>query len=250
MQDAASLYEFVRIGELAETTTQLLSLTLQHNTLLGGQSRSRQSSIGRIEQLVLQQARDYVASVREGFVFSVRTTQVTNASELRFLLDRVLVDWTALSQELALDAASGAQQEQGAVQAGDEQSDTATQPRLALELERLRHQLLAFGMAAAALGQLPRMPSERITFPFSYSTPPTYADISAPATPAAMLQRIEEMETTIWQLMSADVQELVNRRYGSLRRTYGFFESSALLARRDWEQFGFKRVGSNFANWV
>jgi hypothetical protein len=111
-----------------------------------------------------------------------------------------------------------------------------------LHLERLRHQLLAFGMAATALGSLPRTPAEEITFPYSYSQPPTYGDIPAPATPAAMLQRIEELETTLWKLMATDLQELVNHAYGPLRRTYGFFEVSARLAKRESERFGIKRA--------
>jgi hypothetical protein len=109
-------------------------------------------------------------------------------------------------------------------------------------LERLRHQLLAFGMAATALGSLPRTPAEEITFPYSYSQPPTYGDIPAPATPAAMLQRIEELETMLWKLMAMDLQELVNHAYGPLRRTYGFFEVSARLARQEGQRFGIKRA--------
>jgi hypothetical protein len=41
--------------------------------------------------------------------------------------------------------------------------------------------------------------------------------------------------------MSNNLQELVERRYGSLRRTYGFFESSAQLANREAERFGIKK---------
>ena len=96
-------------------------------------------------------------------------------------------------------------------------------------------------MAAAALGLLPTTPAERITFPLSLSDPPTYADIPTPHTPAEMLQRIEEMEEILWQLMAGDPQDLVQRRYGPLRRTYGFFEVSAHMARRETERFGVKK---------
>jgi hypothetical protein len=40
------------------------------------------------------------------------------------------------------------------------------------------------------------------------------------------------------RLMGGDLQQLVNRRYGALRRTYGFFEASAHLARQEAERFG------------
>ena len=84
------------------------------------------------------------------------------------------------------------------LQAGQSDSSaSAGQPGEGQRLERLRHQLLAFGMAATALGSLPRTPAEDVTFPYSFGKPPTYCDIPAPATPAAMLQRIEELETML-----------------------------------------------------
>jgi hypothetical protein len=48
-----------------------------------------------------------------------------------------------------------------------------------------------------------------------------------------MLSRIEELEQMVWRLMGGDMQGLLHQRYGALRRTYGFFESSAHLARRE-----------------
>ena len=229
MHDSASLHEFARIGEVAETTTQLLSLGLQHHTTFAGKPREKQRKIDPVEQIVLQQARDLMAQVREGFVLTVRSTQAPSKAELRFLLDRVLHDWRALSDELGLQT--------GAVEGGP-----AGQPGEEQRFERLRHQLLAFGMAATALGSLPRTPSEEVTFPYSYGQPPTYCDIPAPATPAAMLQRIEELETMLWKLMASDLQELVNHAYGPLRRTYGFFEVSARLANQEARRFGIKRT--------
>ncbi|OUC08400.1 hypothetical protein RY27_09225 [Litorilinea aerophila] len=95
-------------------------------------------------------------------------------------------------------------------------------------------------MAAVAMGYLPRLPAQQITFPHSYSDPPTYADIPVPSTPGEMLWRIEELEQMLWRLMSADMQELVQRQYGPLRRTYGFFEASAWLSQQEAERFGIK----------
>jgi len=70
-----------------------------------------------------------------------------------------------------------------------------------------------------------------VSTPNCNSDPPTYADIPSPTTPGAMLSRIDELEQMTWQLMRGDLQGLLNRRYGALRRTYGFFEASAYLAR-------------------
>lgn len=229
MDEALGVYKFASVGELAETVKQLLALGLQYKASLGGApSKVQKSGLEQIEQLILQQARDYLAEVREGFVLSVRTTQVSKRTELRFLLDRVLLDWGALCQELGL---------------ADEPADHAKRQAASTPTaapERVRHQLLAFGMAATALGQLPRLPAEQVTFPYSYNDPPTYGDIPAPDTAGEMLVRIEELEQVVWRLMGGDYQELLTRRYGALRRTYGFFEVSAHLAHHQAKRFGLK----------
>jgi hypothetical protein len=231
MDDKSSMYEFVGIGELAETTTHLLSLSLLQTVVGGDRMGTR---LDRVEQLVLQQARTYLRSVREGFVLSVRTSQLTQSSEIHYLLDRVMFDWPQLSQDLGLDEngwATGA--EPGEKSLADAKDNA--------QVERVRHQLLAFGMAVVALGYLPRLPSKQITFPHSYSKPPTYSDIPVPHTPGEMLWRIEELEQMIQRMMAGDLQELVQRRYGPLRRTYGFFETSAWLSRKEAERFGVKK---------
>ena len=230
MEDRSSLFKFASIGELAETTTQLFALNLHYKTSLGSRRTNLQATgLEQVEQMILNQVRDYLADVREGFVLSVRTTQITKRSEIKFLLDRVLMDWSKLSRELGL----GDEVEEAAAGA-DKRNDPPA-------LERVRQQLLAFGMADVAFGQLPRLPADQITFPYSYGNPPTYADIPAPDTPGETLVRIEELEGMIWQIMAGDLQALLKHRYGALRRTYGFFETSACLARQEAERFGIKK---------
>lgn len=220
---SSTLFDFVAIGELADTTKQLIALNLHFPVEEGSTS----SGLEQVEQIVWQQARDYLGAVREGFVLSIRTADVTSRNELGYLLERVLLDWKQFSEELGLD---------------EEDSDASTP---AQEVQHIRNQLLAFGMAAIAIGALPRMPKETITFPHSYSRPPTYADIPVPATPAQMLERIEELEKMIWQMTAYNLPELVQRRYGEVRRTYGFFESSAWLAQKESRRFGVKRQRSS-----
>jgi len=108
-------------------------------------------------------------------------------------------------------------------------------------IEQVRQQLLAFGMAVIAMGYLPQLPSKRVTFPKSYSNPPTYRDIPVPHTPAEMLCRIEEMEETVGLIMSRDLSQLIQNQYGPLRRTYGFFETSAWLSAKEVRRFGVKK---------
>ncbi len=207
--------DFVAIAEVADATTKWLAMHLQTDI---GTSRSP-GRRDRISFTILQQARDYLAQVREGFVLSVRTGQVTDTSEMRYLLERVLLDWDALSRELGLAL------------------ESETEVEFDQALERVRGQLLAFGMALVALATLPRLPSESVTFPHSYNRPPTYADIPTPVTPGEVLSRIEEMEGMLWQFAKGRWGELVRRRYGPLRRTYGFFETSALLAGEQLKRF-------------
>ncbi len=200
--------DFIAIAEVADATTKWLAMHLQTNVAPSRPGGSRD----RVSLTILQQARDYLAQVREGFVLSVRAGQVTDSSEMRYLLDRVLLDWDALSRELGLAL------------------ESETEVEFDQALERVRGQLLAFGMALVALAALPRLPSESVTFPHSYNKPPTYADIPTPVTPGEILSRIEEMEGMIWEFARGRWRELIRRRYGPLRRTYGFFETSALLA--------------------
>lgn len=234
--EGAGLYDFVGFGELAETTTQLLSLNLHHTAQNGNE---RRNEMGGVEQMVLRQASDYLHKVREGFVLSVRAGQVRDRSEARYLLDRVISDWSQLSRELGFaeeEAEEKREASLGAVKSVDEAP---------VEVERVRHQLLAFGMAVVALGQLPRLPSKEITFPHSYSNPPTYSDIPVPSSPGEMLWRIEELEQMVRRLMSDNLNNLVQRRYGSLRRTYGFFEASAWLSHKETARFGVKKGSSS-----
>lgn len=211
------LYDFVAIGELADTTRHFLCLNLEADL------RRERSGTDRIAHLILQQARDYLGRVREGFVLSVRTGEVSSKAELGYLLERVLYDWDELEAELGLreDKSHG----------GDEDGEPHA-------VRRVQDQLLAFGMAVVALGALPRLPKEEVTFPRSYRNNPSYADIPIPSSPGELLHRIEELEEMVWQVAVTDPDELVRRRYDPLRRTYGFFESSAWLARNESQLFG------------
>ncbi|RME81024.1 MAG: hypothetical protein D6775_14710 [Caldilineae bacterium] len=214
------IWDFVAIGEAADTTKQIIAMNLRR---AGRGERSSSRGTEEVERVVLEQARKYLSNVREGFVLSVRTGQVVDKQELSYLLDRVLLDWDAFYRSLGLEA--------------EVQEESGYQR----EVARVKGQLLAFGTAVVALGALPRLPAEEITFPHSYGKPPTYADIPVPVTPGEILSRIEEIEQMLWQFALHRWDELLRRQYGPLRRTYGFFESSALLVRRESERFGVKK---------
>lgn len=174
-------------------------------------------------------------------MLSVRTGQIAQFAELRYLLDQVLTGWSELDEALDGEVAQAAH-----APSSDEAAVAASAEKKA-QMEQVRHQLLAFSMAAVAMGYLPRLPSQEITFPHSHGKPPTYRDIPVPSTPGEMLWRIDELEQMVTRLMSDDLAALVQRRYGPLRRTYGFFEASAWLTHKEAERFGVKRQRESFA---
>lgn len=133
--------------------------------------------------------------MREGFMLTLRTSDVKLASELRDLINH-LMDWNWL-EELGLRW-------------------TTDEP-----LERLGGQVVLYQHAIIALGVLPRLPANAVTFPHGQ-----YADIPVPSTPGETLNRIEELERTIWAASSEPVNALSR---DAVRRTYGFFDATTWL---------------------
>jgi len=220
MQDNSDVYEFISIGELAETTTQLLSLNLKYQANMhSGRGKRRAKNIEQIEHLILQKARDYLAEAREGFMLTVRTEQTTQWKETDFLLDRVILDWDDFSHELGLE------------------SDVDNE---FVETQRVNRQLLAYNLTMNTLHHMPNLPAERVTFPHNYQEQPTYSDIAPPNSPAAILIRIEELEQMLWQFMASDLEGLMNQYYAPLRRTYGFFEVCSYMISQEARRFGMR----------
>jgi hypothetical protein len=136
-----------------------------------------------------------MTKIREGFLLALRTRDTVLASELRDLL-RYMNDWTWLG-ELGLRW----------------QTDEP--------LEKLGGQTVLYQHAVIALGMLPRLPQNAVTFPRG-----RYADIPVPTTPGETLSRLEELENTVWKASHAPAQKLPR---DAVRRTYGFFEATTWL---------------------
>lgn len=140
----------------------------------------------------------HIDHVREGFKITLRTASVRDLSELRDLIHETLMTWDwlgALNLELKAD----------------------TQIHYPLK------QTLAFAHSYVTLGVLPRLPARAVTYP---DHPATYADIPVPHTPGEILARIDELETV---LSEAAARPKSAADPEPLRRTYGFFETSAWL---------------------
>lgn len=143
----------------------------------------------------LSTALDHLGQVREGFIFSQRATKRSDAAELRYMAQQILIDWAWL-EELQISL----------------KPDT--------HVERLADQLIAYRHALVVLGFLPQLPEDAITFPQIQTT---YFDIRPPGRPSQMLERIEEIERTLYQASITAIEDLAR---DSVRRTFAFFEAA------------------------
>jgi hypothetical protein len=178
---------FVALGEVAQETRLALARGLVQSD----------QPLTPADQQRLSLALGHLGDVHEGFALTLRTAAVRSPSELRDLACHILLDWSWLS-ELGLSWEGG-------------------QP------ETPAGQVLAFAHATIALGILPQLPPELVTYPGSHRS---YADIPAPRTPGEVLARIEELEQVVWEAAERPVADV---QPDPLRRTYGFFETSAWL---------------------
>lgn len=169
--------------------------------LLGEYMRRRDQPLTPDRQKSLTLTLHHIDHVREGFKITLRTTSVRDLSELRDLIQQTLVTWDWLDEyNLELEP------------------DT--------EIYYPLKQTLAFAHSYVTLGVLPRLPAWAVTYPDS---PSSYADIPVPHTPGEVLARIDELEAV---LSEATAKPKRDADPEPLRRTYGFFETSAWLVSR------------------
>ncbi len=196
-----TLADFQAISVVVHQTLETLARRLQ--------AAERKPS--QRESSIFFAAVDYLSQAREGFFLSLRAGAVPDRAELAYLLRQALGDWEWIG-ELGIDLAEPTR------------------------VEQVRSQLIAFAMAAVAIGMLPRFPPEQATFPsVGPLVRPGYADIPPPRSPAQWLDRIEEVEQVTWH---AGIEPVVQLETEPLRRTYGFYEVSAWLAEEHLRRFG------------
>lgn len=179
------------LARIVKVTRQTLSEMVQAMEQFGRFSQN--SRPGQFAETL-----DHVGDIREGFILSQRTSPRTTLSELRVLVQHVLMDWQWV-HELNMALVPGTQ------------------------IEILGPQLVAYNHALVALAILPRLPVDAVTFP---QPKPTYSDVGVPVLPEEMLARIEEIEQMIYQ---AEVRPIDTLSYAPFRRTYAFFEASSWL---------------------
>ena len=192
--DLAATREALRqLARIVAETRQMLAAMIEANQP-GWRQSTRQP--GQLAETL-----HHLEEVREGFILSQRTSPQLSLTELRALVKHILLDWAWLAPlNLAFTPAD--------------------------QIEFVGQQLIAYNHAVVALAVLPRLPAEAITFPQKNLT---YADLTAPAVPGELLERIEELEQVIYQ---AEVRPTRLPAYGPFRRTYAFFEASSWLVDR------------------
>ncbi|GAB4523512.1 MAG: hypothetical protein Kow0047_33610 [Anaerolineae bacterium] len=189
-----------------------ISLTLyQAQDALSRRLRALEQGPTEREAHILAAALEYLEQAREGFFLSLKAGMVPDRAELAYLLKQGLSDWDWI-EELGIKIEAPT------------------------ELARVRAQLIAFAMAAVAIGMMPKLPPDRSTFPrLSPFVRPGYSDIPVPRSPAQWLDRIEEVEQITWR---AGVAPVADVETNSLRRTYGFYETGTWLAIDHLQRFG------------
>jgi hypothetical protein len=168
-----------------------------HNTLLQAIAHPTQQPTPE-QQHHFSDTLDHIGDVREGFVLSQRASPLTSRAEVKWLVQHVLLDWQWV-EAMGLSLTPGN------------------------EIELVGNQLIAYQHALVALGMLPRLPAQAVTFP---QPRPTYADVPVPAMPSQLLERIEEIERVLYRAGLVPADELA---FEPLRRTYAFFEASLWL---------------------
>lgn len=143
---------------------------------------------------------EHIGQVREGFMLSQQCHPLASLTTLRDMVRDMVTDWSWLEQfNLSLSPAD--------------------------KPNTLGPQLIVYNHALIALGILPTLPAEAVTFPQKKRT---YSDVNVPDDPESLLKRIEEIEHTLYQ---AEIRPVHTLAYAPLRRTYGFFEASRWLAK-------------------
>ena len=150
------------------------------------------------QQSLLSDTLEHIGDVREGFVLSLRTSPRFEMDELRRLVQHVLLDWE-WPEAMGISTVAGGQ------------------------VELVGAQLIAYRHALVALGLLPHLPAQAISFPQPH---PTYSDVPVPGMPSQTFERIEEIEQVLYQAGLVPLDEL---DFDAVRRTYAFFEASVWL---------------------
>lgn len=189
MESLDSLIEFQALGDVAREMRDSLAYRLV----------APEVDLPDRAHTAFGHALSHLGHVREGFAVSLRAEDITRISELRDLVKAILIEWRQAEEALGV------------------------QFMPAERVELPHSQIMAFAHSYVTFGMIPQLPPDQVTFPQQRRT---YSDIHAPRTPGEVLERIEEMEEVVCEVENTSLKRVDRSR---LRRTYGFFETSAWL---------------------
>jgi hypothetical protein len=195
--------EFDRLGTIFRHTRALLDLVAATGHLPEAGT-----------EVLANEALPYVEDVEQGFRLRLRAS-AAGLAELRELVRRAGLATDTPRDEAEQRAAliEAMQRQAGAL------GDQPIVPAPARRLAAIDHAKLVFAL-------LPETPTQEVHYPAGLRS---YADISAPRTPAELATRIEELERSLWAVALGKPPRLADPRY---RRTYGFFDVAERMSGR------------------
>jgi hypothetical protein len=195
--------DFDRLAIIFRRTFELLDAVAATGDLPSGGS-----------DLLATETLPHVEDIEEGFRVWLRAS-TAELAELRELVVRAGIR-AADPRDAAERRAALIESMQRLSQTGGE---AAILPPPARRLAAIEHARLVFAL-------MPTTPAHEVHYPAGLRT---YADISAPRTPAELCGRIEELERSLWTVATGSRPRLSD---GGYRRTYGFFDTAARMTSR------------------
>ena len=150
MEIDRALAEYLDLGQVARDVRNSLAFRLV----------APEAHLPEGNQQAFNHALSHLGQIREGFVVSLRTSDMATPTEMRKLVQAILFDWEHAAQWFGVDVAA------------DDR------------IEMPQPQLIAYAHSYVTMGCIRSLPPDAVTFPQARRS---YADISAPRTPGEVL---------------------------------------------------------------
>ncbi len=162
-------------------------------------------------ELLAEETIPYVELARDGFALATRASDLAGVDPGEFIRR-----WGVVAD------APGAR---------EERPSTVDAERRGLErlgrstglVREVQGALAAFAHARVALALIPRLPASAVSWP----PRPTYVDVPRPRGSGELVERLEEIERTIWRLAVSRARP--DRDHEPARRTLAFFDAIVYL---------------------
>jgi hypothetical protein len=157
--------------------------------------------------LLSEETIPYLELARDGFALAVRASDLVGVDQAAFLRR-----WGVIAERRGQDRAAEAER-QGLERLGRSRG----------LVRGVQEALAAFGHARVALALIPRLPPDAVSWP----PRATYVDVPRPRGAGELVDRLEELERTIWRLSVG--HDRYERDQEPARRTLAFFDAIVYL---------------------